>query len=313
MKLTKPYNSYNIFFILERKLLLETRQSGAAAASPAKTARPRPSSPDAGAPVASLTGYEYVEVPPLPLRYQHLQSSMEANWYDPGRKKNVKRRHGKSHGVASFREIAKTTADNWKVIDPVTKTFVEAVALILKRRYKELQDIGGLGCFGVGSSPTPVVAKADSSADALRIKNHRQEKANNERSEQTNSQQPRRVSMESVTQEITTMASSTVYTATRADLDSSLSKFVSCDNNVVNCPSSENIKNDRDLIWNPITISPINPRVSNMVGPSRSAPGTLVKDRVNSNTIRDIDMTRASLYQEADVSDLDILSYYFSI
>lgn len=54
--------------------------------------------------------------------------------------------------VASFREIAKTVAANWKAIDPITKTYVVAVATLLKRRYKELQ---GMGCLTVGSrSPT---------------------------------------------------------------------------------------------------------------------------------------------------------------
>lgn len=42
--------------------------------------------------------------------------------------------------VASFREIPKIVADNWRAIDPITKMFMEAVASILKVRYAQLPD-----------------------------------------------------------------------------------------------------------------------------------------------------------------------------
>lgn len=145
MEILKPYNSYNLFFIMERTLLLEARQIGASNMS---------SHPPATA--APLTGYEFIELPPLPPRYQHLQSTLATDWYDPGRNKRMKRRHSKSHGVASFREMAKTMADNWKAIDPPTKIYVDAVAKLLKKRYKEMSLMGGLGCFNVGQLPASI-------------------------------------------------------------------------------------------------------------------------------------------------------------
>ena len=42
--------------------------------------------------------------------------------------------------VASFREIPKIVADNWRAIDPITKMFMEAVASILKERYAQFPD-----------------------------------------------------------------------------------------------------------------------------------------------------------------------------
>ncbi len=42
--------------------------------------------------------------------------------------------------VASFKEIPRIIAAEWKVIDPITKQYVEAVANVLKRRYAEIPD-----------------------------------------------------------------------------------------------------------------------------------------------------------------------------
>ena len=91
-KFPKPYNNYNLFFILERTRLIEAKQSGATAISD-KTIRPSlhstPTPPSA---------YEFIEIPPLPPRYEHLKSCLAENWYDPHRNKLVKRKHSKSHG-----------------------------------------------------------------------------------------------------------------------------------------------------------------------------------------------------------------------
>ena len=40
--------------------------------------------------------------------------------------------------MVSFQDIAKTVAGNWKVIEPATKAYTNAVALLLKERQKEL-------------------------------------------------------------------------------------------------------------------------------------------------------------------------------
>lgn len=40
--------------------------------------------------------------------------------------------------MVSFRKIAKTVADSWKVIDPITKSYVSVVAAIIKNRHNEI-------------------------------------------------------------------------------------------------------------------------------------------------------------------------------
>lgn len=91
MKLIKPYNSYNLFFILERARILEEKKAGSIASSAKMMVR-------FSASQAVATGYEFLDIPPLPPRYRHLEKTLAANWYDPGRNKLAKRKHGKSHG-----------------------------------------------------------------------------------------------------------------------------------------------------------------------------------------------------------------------
>ena len=56
----------------------------------------------------------------------------------------MKRDHKKSHGVATFQEIAKFVADGWKTIDKETLKYCTEVARVLKRRHGELKEMGGL-------------------------------------------------------------------------------------------------------------------------------------------------------------------------
>ena len=104
MKPAKAYSCYNIFFILERALLIDSKQNVASAdnvASSRRTSSVSPSTfPSTNTAAAPLTGYESIAeiLPPLPPRYQHLKNTLPANWYDPGRKSYTKRKHTKSHG-----------------------------------------------------------------------------------------------------------------------------------------------------------------------------------------------------------------------
>ena len=85
-QLSRSYSSYNIFFILERFRLLERngwidhqiQQSH------------------------MLTGYEDLELPPLPPKYKHLETTLPNGWYMPGKKKQTKRKHKKTHGCEYF-------------------------------------------------------------------------------------------------------------------------------------------------------------------------------------------------------------------
>ena len=82
--LARPHNCYNIFFLLERERLLQSRPDynpiqAAAALSPVPE---------------DVAGYGYLELPDLPTRYKGLV--MQPAWYVPGR--NINRKHVKSHG-----------------------------------------------------------------------------------------------------------------------------------------------------------------------------------------------------------------------
>lgn len=90
MNLPKPYNNYNLFFVLERALIIHGRNSDPPAAA-ADTCTPSPTA-------TSFLGYDDMDIPPLPPRYQHVASTLPPNWYVPGKNSLVKRKHTKTHG-----------------------------------------------------------------------------------------------------------------------------------------------------------------------------------------------------------------------
>lgn len=68
----KPYNRYNIYFILERERLLQ--------------ANPNYNRKDACAEIC-ITGYENMDLPHHPKQYGHLD--LAADWYMPGKYKRL--------------------------------------------------------------------------------------------------------------------------------------------------------------------------------------------------------------------------------
>ena len=85
-KVAKPYNNYNIFFILERELLIQARGK-----------QPSPASSTAA---FEFNGYDKIALPSFPPRYAHLAVTLDPNWFVSGKKK-AKRKHTKSHGGES--------------------------------------------------------------------------------------------------------------------------------------------------------------------------------------------------------------------
>jgi hypothetical protein len=120
----KPYNRYNIFYMLERERMLQSNSSY----------KKKPSGDLSG---KSTHGYEDLDLPDLPPQYASLDLS--SDWFVPGRRMNKKRVHKKTHGLASFQEIARVVADGWKNIDETTLDFCTVVAEILKQRHKEIK------------------------------------------------------------------------------------------------------------------------------------------------------------------------------
>ncbi|EJK77112.1 hypothetical protein THAOC_01076 [Thalassiosira oceanica] len=85
----KPYNRYNLFFILERELILQQNNP---TYDPIETLRV----PD------YVTGFEGIEMPSkLPKWYSKLV--LPPGWYLPGR--NKRRSHKKRHGQLGFAAI----------------------------------------------------------------------------------------------------------------------------------------------------------------------------------------------------------------
>ena len=130
----QAHNQYNIFFILEHKLILQSR--GVFPYDAYSSTKHSQFKPD----VHSRRNNEYMvdlAIPPLPSRYSSL--ILPDDWFVPGRKKLEKRKHTKTHGVISFKDVAHFTATNWKNIDQETLDFVTQVADITKRRFSELE------------------------------------------------------------------------------------------------------------------------------------------------------------------------------
>jgi len=170
----KPYNNYNLFFILERARILEGKQTGAIATSNRSNKISHSTLHDEYFSTKriddipqSLSGYEFIDLPPLPPRYQHLQSVLPEDWYDSVRNRLTKRKHKKTHGMVSFQEMAKTVAINWKAVDPLTKNYVETFAALLKGRHEELRQIGGLRYLSVVDQRFPISSCNNSTSEQM--------------------------------------------------------------------------------------------------------------------------------------------------
>ena len=106
----RSLNCYNIFFIFERELLIQSRGGST------------PQRPEPLMPVG-----EHNELPPLPtLPLRFCNINMTDDWYLPSWAKK-KRKHCKTHGLIKFGEMAKLIANNWKTIDDETKGWCLAV------------------------------------------------------------------------------------------------------------------------------------------------------------------------------------------
>lgn len=93
----RPYNSYNIFFALERVRFIEARRNELGLEEVAKDSNHVAQSYKELS-ILACSGYDNLELPPLPQRYAHLGGVLPANWYVPGKNTMSKRKHAKSHG-----------------------------------------------------------------------------------------------------------------------------------------------------------------------------------------------------------------------
>jgi len=61
--------------------------------------------------------------------------------------------------------LSTTVARNWRAIAPEIKSYVNAVALLLRRRYKDVLKMGGLGCLNVAMEAVPSTTAAGKQED----------------------------------------------------------------------------------------------------------------------------------------------------
>ena len=93
---SRPYNCYNLFYILERELCLQS--SGVETWKTANTKETTDSSGSGSVQEDDVsTDYSDLEIPSLPPRYQSL--ILQNNWFVHGKRNMKKRPHVKTHGV----------------------------------------------------------------------------------------------------------------------------------------------------------------------------------------------------------------------
>lgn len=117
---TRPYNHYNLYFILERELFLQARGVF----------------PSSNSVYDIQNNYGFIDLPPLPSRYASLVLPYE--WYIHKKKK---RAHVKSHGIISFRDMAAMIANSWKQEGEDMTTYFKVVAIRVKTRLDELMEV----------------------------------------------------------------------------------------------------------------------------------------------------------------------------
>ena len=185
--------------------------------------------------------------------------------------------------MASFKEIATTVAGNWKIVDPTTKTYAEAVAKIQKDRYVELKEVESINGLimenSCRSNPSPNMSPIQDTKQQFlsKMPNHQQHQHQKEHNRR---------------------ASAPNTMAMPCDVVNGLhiirSPSMGCGFDNPNMKSQEGIVSDR--------ISPV------MAAPC-IAPDNLRLDHFFSNYEGN---PMCGLFDEVDVSDEDILRVYHS-
>lgn len=113
----RPYTPYNLFYLLERELAVQKINGPPSTKSNVTgTVPPRPE--------------EQVKIPS---RYDGIV--MAPYWYDPNMKE--KRKHRKTHGSISFKELTGIISANWATVDKTTKEYVTAISEMGRKRYRD--------------------------------------------------------------------------------------------------------------------------------------------------------------------------------
>ncbi|KAL7537525.1 hypothetical protein ACHAXR_007885 [Thalassiosira sp. AJA248-18] len=123
----RPYNNYNLYFLLERELFLQER-----GVYPSTNHAEEASTLQRSSSAGSHVDYSGIDLPPLPSRYSALV--LPDDWYVHKKKR---RAHVKTHGLISFCDMASMVGARWKQEDNDIRLFLKTVSEKVKQRFEE--------------------------------------------------------------------------------------------------------------------------------------------------------------------------------
>ncbi|KAL3797197.1 hypothetical protein ACHAW5_006059 [Stephanodiscus triporus] len=121
VKPRRPYTPYNLFYLLERELVVQGHDPSMAKEKALEKNG-----------VSSMRGRPEDDIP-IPSRYKNVVLS--PMWYEPNMKE--KRKHRKTHGKISFKDLTAIISQNWATIDAETKQYCTRVSDLGRKLYKE--------------------------------------------------------------------------------------------------------------------------------------------------------------------------------
>ena len=121
VKPRRPYTPYNLFYLLERELVVQGHEPSDAKTKALEKAR------------ATNAHNRQEDDIPIPERYKNVV--LQPMWYEPNMKE--KRKHRKTHGMISFQDLTAIISKNWATIDKETKDYCTSVSDLGRKRYKE--------------------------------------------------------------------------------------------------------------------------------------------------------------------------------
>ncbi|KAL9183653.1 hypothetical protein ACHAXT_004509 [Thalassiosira profunda] len=124
----RPYTPYNLFYLLERELVVQGNDPSVAEQRAEKRAKM-----EADPTYLAKVGERAENDIPMPPRYEGVV--MLPWWFEPNLKE--KRKHRKTHGTISFKDLTEIISKNWATIDAETKEYCTRVSEIGRKRYKE--------------------------------------------------------------------------------------------------------------------------------------------------------------------------------
>eukprot|EP00985_Skeletonema_marinoi_P001777 scaffold704_cov131-Skeletonema_marinoi.AAC.4 len=123
LKPKRPYTPYNLFYLLERELVVQ-KINGPPKSNGIKRKH------------VGVAPREEDQIKPSS-RYDGIV--FKPYWYDPDMKE--KRKHRKTHGMISFKELTGIISANWATVDKETKDYVTIISELGRKRYKDKMNL----------------------------------------------------------------------------------------------------------------------------------------------------------------------------